>query len=34
VRTITDAKYLNSLEWGQASCAAPRSAVGTLRFTY
>ncbi|MFT4025807.1 MAG: TonB-dependent siderophore receptor [Novosphingobium sp.] len=34
VRNITNAKYLNSLEWGQAFYAAPRSAVGTLRFIY
>lgn len=34
VRNVTNAKYLNSLEWGQAFYAAPRSAVGTLRFTY
>jgi outer membrane receptor for ferric coprogen and ferric-rhodotorulic acid len=34
VRNVTNVKYLNSLEWGQAFYAAPRSAVGTLRFSY
>jgi outer-membrane receptor for ferric coprogen and ferric-rhodotorulic acid len=34
VRNVTNVKYLNSLEWGQAFYAAPRSAIGTLRFTY
>jgi outer membrane receptor for ferric coprogen and ferric-rhodotorulic acid len=34
VRNVTNVKYLNSLEWGQAFYAAPRSAVGTLRLTY
>jgi outer membrane receptor for ferric coprogen and ferric-rhodotorulic acid len=34
VRNVTNAKYLNSLEWGQAFYAAPRSAIGTLRFAY
>ena len=34
VRNITNAKYLNSLEWGQAFYAAPRSAVGTLRLAF
>jgi outer membrane receptor for ferric coprogen and ferric-rhodotorulic acid len=34
VRNVTDTKYLNSLEWGQAFYAAPRSVVGTLRFDY
>lgn len=34
VRNITGKKYLNSLEWGQAYYAAPRSAIGTIRFDY
>jgi outer membrane receptor for ferric coprogen and ferric-rhodotorulic acid len=34
VRNVTDAKYLNSLEWGQAYYAAPRSVIGTIRFDY
>jgi outer-membrane receptor for ferric coprogen and ferric-rhodotorulic acid len=34
VRNVTNARYLNSLEWGQAFYAAPRSAVGTLRVSY
>ena len=34
VRNVTNVKYLNSLEWGQAFYAAPRSAIGTLRFSY
>ena len=34
VRNLTDAKYLNSLAWGQAYYAAPRSVVGTIRFDY
>lgn len=34
VRNVTNVKYLNSLEWGQAYYAAPRSVVGTLRFEY
>lgn len=34
VRNVTNVKYLNSLEWGQAFYAAPRSAVGTLRVTF
>lgn len=34
MRNVTNVKYLNSLEWGQAFYAAPRSAVGTLRFSY
>jgi outer membrane receptor for ferric coprogen and ferric-rhodotorulic acid len=31
---VTNRKYLNSLEWGQAFYAAPRSAIGTIRFDY
>jgi outer membrane receptor for ferric coprogen and ferric-rhodotorulic acid len=34
VRNVTNEKYLNSLEWGQAYFAAPRSAIGTIRFDY
>jgi outer membrane receptor for ferric coprogen and ferric-rhodotorulic acid len=34
VRNVTNRKYLNSLEWGQAFYAAPRSAIGTIRFDY
>jgi len=34
VRNVTNVKYLNSLEWGQAFYAAPRSAIGTIRFDY
>jgi outer membrane receptor for ferric coprogen and ferric-rhodotorulic acid len=34
VRNVTNKKYLNSLEWGQAFYAAPRSAIGTIRFDY
>lgn len=34
VRNVTNVKHLNSLEWGQAYYAAPRSVVGTLRFEY
>lgn len=34
LRNVTNAKYLNSLEWGQAFYAAPRSAIGTLRLRY
>lgn len=34
VRNVTNTKYLNSLEWGQAFYAAPRSAIGTIRFEY
>jgi outer membrane receptor for ferric coprogen and ferric-rhodotorulic acid len=34
VRNVTNARYLNSLEWGQAFYAAPRSAVATVRLTY
>lgn len=34
VRNVTNKKYLNSLEWGQAFYAAPRSAIGTIRFEY
>ncbi|WP_404477418.1 TonB-dependent siderophore receptor [Novosphingobium sp. BL-52-GroH] len=34
VRNVTDKKYLNSLKWGQAFYAAPRSAVVTLSFDY
>lgn len=34
VRNVTDKKYLNSLEWGQAYYAAPRTVIGTLRFEY
>ena len=31
VRNVADSKYLNSLEWGQAYYAAPRSVIATLR---
>jgi len=34
IRNVTNRKYLNSLEWGQAFYAAPRSAIGTIRFDY
>jgi len=34
VRNVTNKKYLNSLEWGQAFYAAPRSVIGTIRFEY
>jgi outer membrane receptor for ferric coprogen and ferric-rhodotorulic acid len=34
VRNVTDAKYLNSIEWGQGYYAAPRSVIGTLRVAY
>jgi outer membrane receptor for ferric coprogen and ferric-rhodotorulic acid len=34
VRNVTNKKYLNSLEWGQAYYAAPRSVIGTIRFDY
>lgn len=34
VRNVTNRKYLNSLEWGQAYYAAPRSVIGTIRFEY
>ena len=34
VRNVNDAKYLNSIEWGQGFYAAPRSAIATLRFAY
>lgn len=34
VRNVTNAKYLNSLEWGQGYYAAPRSVIGTIRFEY
>lgn len=34
VRNVTDKKYLNSLKWGQAFYAGPRSAVLTLSFDY
>lgn len=34
VRNVTNAKYLNSLEWGQAYYAPPRTAIGTIRFDY
>lgn len=34
IRNVTNKKYLNSLEWGQAYYAAPRSAIGTIRFDY
>jgi outer membrane receptor for ferric coprogen and ferric-rhodotorulic acid len=33
VRNVTNTKYLNSLEWGQAFYAAPRSVIGTLHLT-
>ncbi|GLK42759.1 MULTISPECIES: TonB-dependent siderophore receptor [Novosphingobium] len=34
VRNVTNAKYLNSLKWGQAFYGAPRSAVVTLSVEY
>lgn len=34
VRNVTNKKYLNSLEFGQGFYAAPRSVIGTLRFSY
>ncbi|WP_243652836.1 TonB-dependent siderophore receptor [Novosphingobium sp. PhB165] len=34
VRNLTNAKYLNSLAWGQAFYAAPRSVIGTIRLDY
>ena len=34
VRNVTGEKYLNSLKWGQAFYAAPRSAVATVSFAY
>lgn len=34
VRNVTNAKYLNSLEWGQAYYAPPRTAIGTIRLDY
>jgi outer membrane receptor for ferric coprogen and ferric-rhodotorulic acid len=34
LRNVTNKKYLNSLEFGQGFYAAPRSAIGTLRFIY
>ncbi|EIZ77382.1 tonB-dependent siderophore receptor family protein [Novosphingobium sp. Rr 2-17] len=34
VRNVTDKKYLNSLKWGQAYYAAPRSAVVSVTFEY
>jgi outer membrane receptor for ferric coprogen and ferric-rhodotorulic acid len=34
IRNVTNVRYLNSVEWGQAFYAAPRSAIGTLRFSY
>lgn len=34
VWNVTNAEYLNSLEWGQAYYAAPRSTVGTMRVDY
>lgn len=34
VRNVTNIKYLNSLAWGQAYYAPPRSVVGTIRFEY
>lgn len=34
VRNVTNRKYLNSLEWGQAYYAAPRSVIGTIRLEY
>lgn len=34
VRNVTNVKYLNSLAWGQAYYAAPRSVIGTIRFEY
>jgi len=34
VRNVTNEKYLNSLAWGQAYYAAPRSVIGTIRFEY
>ncbi|WP_395396425.1 TonB-dependent siderophore receptor (plasmid) [Novosphingobium sp. BL-8A] len=34
VRNLTNAKYLNSLAWGQAFYATPRSVIGTIRFDY
>lgn len=34
LRNVGNSKYLNSLEWGQAYYAAPRSIVGVVRFDY
>ncbi|TDW64571.1 outer membrane receptor for ferric coprogen and ferric-rhodotorulic acid [Novosphingobium sp. PhB55] len=34
VRNLTNAKYLNSLAWGQAFYSPPRSVIGTIRFDY
>ncbi|WP_267414417.1 TonB-dependent siderophore receptor [Sphingomonas sp. GC_Shp_4] len=34
LRNVGNAKYINSLEWGQGFYAAPRSVIGTLRFSY
>ena len=34
VRNVTNKKYLNSLAWGQAYYAPPRTVLGTLRLEY
>ncbi|MGC4252385.1 MAG: TonB-dependent siderophore receptor [Sphingobium sp.] len=34
LRNVTNAKYLNSLAWGQAYYAPPRSVLGTIRLDY
>lgn len=34
VRNVTGKKYLNSLAWGQAYYAEPRTVIGSLSFTY
>jgi outer-membrane receptor for ferric coprogen and ferric-rhodotorulic acid len=34
LRNVTNKAYLNSLAWGQAYYAAPRTVMGTLSFTY
>ncbi|WP_260926228.1 TonB-dependent siderophore receptor [Novosphingobium sp. 9] len=34
VDNVTDKKYLNSLAWGQAYYAAPRTVMGSITFSY